>query len=1062
MPACGTCGHELTPDAKFCANCGSPVGEVAPAREVRKLVTVLFADVTGSTALGEQLDPETLRTLMARYFAMRRGVIERHGGSVEKIIGDAVMAVFGIPAVHEDDALRAVRAADEIRTELAALNTELSASRGLLIRFRTGVNSGEVVSGDPTTGATLVTGDTVNTAARLEQAAPPGEILLGALTYSLVRDAVEVEPIAPIAAKGKAELVPAYRLVAVRLGTAGRARRLDAPLVGRERELARLEGAFRGAIADGSCQLFTLLGAAGVGKSRLVAEFIAAVGSEALILSGRCLSYGEGITYWPIGEIVRAVAGIDEDDTAEAARTKVRALFGAERDADVLATRVAAAIGLAAEPAPQEELFWAIRTLLEHLARDRPLVVVVEDIHWAEPTLLDLLEHITDWSRDAPLLVLCPARPELLETRPGWGGGKLNATTVLLEPLPAEATGRLIEALPGGPVLPAEVVAGIQAAAEGNPLYVEELLAMLVDDGLLRQEPGGEWAAAPDIGEVRIPASITALLEARLERLEPAVRSVAERASVVGRIFERAAVSELADEALRPEVGRSLLALIRKELIRPDRSELTAGEAFKFRHILIRDAAYQALPKTERALLHERFARWLEQTAGDRLAEFEEILGYHLERAYAFRTELGETGEDVERLAMRAAERYLSSGRRSLDRGDMPAAANLLRAGVELLPAGHRSRLEALPDLGFAMFSAGALDDARSWLDRALQESKAAGEEVAAIRARLELHLLELLTTAKGADEIGRDAREAIRRLEELGDHTGLAKAWLVLAQIAWLGGRAAEAVAARDRALHYGQRGDRSRIRQVTFWGAEAYGPEHAETAVATLEAARSAAAGDPLAEAVVLFSLTGLYAMVERLDAAREARDRLRERLRELGMFVWLASSAEVSAVAEMVADELDAAESVLRTGIAELRRLGAEAYLASLLAMLAVTLARQGRSAEAIAAADESTQAAAEGDLLVHIFSSTARALGLSQLGDIEASVQAGRDAVRFAEKTDFLTFVADAQLALAKVLAAAGKDAEAGRAFARAIDTYHRKGNVPGEARARAAAGSVTAR
>ena len=372
-PACATCGHELTPGAKFCPNCGAPVAAAAASRETRKTVTVLFADVTGSTALGEQLDPESLRALMSRYFADMKAIIEGHGGHVEKFIGDAVMAVFGIPTVHEDDALRAVRAAAEIRDRLAELNAELTASRGLAIRFRTGVNTGEVVAGDPATGQTLVTGDTVNTAARLEQAAPPGEILLGKLTYNLVRDAVEVEPVEPIAAKGKAEPVPAYRLVSVAAAASGHARRLDAPLVGRERELSRLEQAFAQSVADGSCQLFTLLGTAGVGKSRLVAEFTASVEPEARVLRGRCLSYGEGITYWPIGEIVRSAAGIDEADTADAARNKIRSLLEGERDADILAARVAAAIGLSAEPAPQEELFWAIRKLFERLAGQRPL-----------------------------------------------------------------------------------------------------------------------------------------------------------------------------------------------------------------------------------------------------------------------------------------------------------------------------------------------------------------------------------------------------------------------------------------------------------------------------------------------------------------------------------------------------------------------------------------------------------------------------------------------------------------------------------------------------------------
>jgi class 3 adenylate cyclase len=633
------CGAINLAEARFCSTCGTQLTS-RRIDEVRKLVTVLFADVTGSTALGEQIDPEALRAIMARYFAMMKRVIERHGGTVEKFIGDAVMAVFGIPLVHEDDALRAVRAAAEIKTELAALNEELTSTRGVAIRFRTGVNTGEVVAGDPTSSANLVTGDTVNTAARLEQHAPPGEVLLGRLTYSLVRDAVQAEPVEPIAAKGKAEPVPAYRLIGVRPGAPGHTRRLDRPLVGRVRELATLRRAFDDAVADQSCHLFTLLGAAGIGKSRLVADFASSIDAEASILHGRCLPYGEGITYWPIGEIVRSAAGIDEADTAEAGHDKIRTLLAGEREADLLAARVAAAIGLSAEAAPKEELFWAIRRLLEHLARDRPTVVVVEDLHWAEPTLLDLLEHIADWSRDAALLLLCPARPEFLDVRSGWGGGKLNATTILLEPLPPDGTERLIAALPGGTALPRAVVERIQAGAEGNPLFVEEFIGMLIDNGVLHEGTDGVWQARPDVVEVPIPASISALLAARLERLAPTERRVAQHASVVGRVFEAEAVSELADETLRPDVRASLLALVRKELVRPDRSEISAGEAFKFRHILIRDAAYDALPKAERADLHERLAAWLEQTAGDRLTELEEIVGYHLSEAHRYRTGL--------------------------------------------------------------------------------------------------------------------------------------------------------------------------------------------------------------------------------------------------------------------------------------------------------------------------------------------------------------------------------------------------------------------------------------
>ena len=800
LAPCPVCSALNAESARFCSSCGT---ELASRRieEVRKVVTILFADVTGSTALGEQLDPEAMRTIMARYFAMMKRVIERHGGTVEKFIGDAVMAVFGIPVVHEDDALRAVRAASEIKTELAALNAELLADRGIAIRFRTGVNTGEVVAGDPTAAANLVTGDTVNTAARLEQNAPPGEVYLGRPTYQLVRDAVEAEPVEPIAAKGKAEPVAAYRLVAVREGAAGHTRRLDTPLIGRARELGRLRQAFADAVADRSCQLFTLLGSAGVGKSRLVAEFVAGNGDDAQILKGRCLPYGEGITYWPIGEIVRAAAGIDEADTSDDARGKIRAVLEGEREADLLAARISAAIGLLSEPAPQEELFWAIRRLLEHLTRDRPAVVLIEDIHWAEPTLLDLLEHIADWSRDAPLLLLCPARPELLDTRSAWGGGKLNATTLLLEPLPVGATKELIAALPGGSALPAEVVERIEIAAEGNPLFVEEFLGMLQDDGLLRETADG-WEAAIAVADVNVPASISALLAARLEQLAPSERKVAERASVVGRIFEAEAVTELADETLRPDVRASILALVRKELVRPDRSELTAGEAFKFRHILIRDAAYDALPKAERADLHERFANWLERTARDGAIELDEIVGHHYAEAHRYRTELGETGEHVDGLAHQATERLLASGRRSLDRGDARSAVRLLAAAIAMQPRNEELDTARL-DLAQALADAGRYDESRNLASDVADRSRRSGNIVLEARAVvLGLDAESAGGQAPVAATLG-DRLEAARLLvEQSQDALALSTYWRIVADAEWITDRFASSVEAADRAL--------------------------------------------------------------------------------------------------------------------------------------------------------------------------------------------------------------------------------------------------------------------
>ncbi len=409
---------------RFCGACGTELAPAAAPRQVRKTVTIVFCDVTGSTALGERLDPEALRRTMGRYFEEIRAVVERHGGLVEKFIGDAVMAVFGIPTAHEDDAVRAVRAVAEIRERLQALGEELAVS----LSFRTGVNTGEVVAGE---GETLVTGDAVNVAARFEQAAAAGEILIGAETYRLVRNAVTVEAVEPLELKGKAEPVPAYRLVAVDPLAPGSARHLDVPIVGRVREQSRLLDDFEDVVSGGSCHLFTLLGPAGVGKSRLVQQFLSDVAGRAEVWSSRCLHYGDDITYWPLVEMLIQM-GVEPD----------------------------AVIG--GSPA---ETQLAFRRLLEERATLQPQILLLDDLHWAEALFLDLVEHIADWSRDAPILLLCVARPELLETRQGWGGGKLNATTILLEPLSAEDSDELIARLAAGADLSEDARDRIAAAA---------------------------------------------------------------------------------------------------------------------------------------------------------------------------------------------------------------------------------------------------------------------------------------------------------------------------------------------------------------------------------------------------------------------------------------------------------------------------------------------------------------------------------------------------------------------------------------------------------------------
>ncbi len=533
-------------------------------------MTVVFCDVSGSTALGERLDPEAMRRTMGRYFEEIRLIVERHGGTVEKFIGDAAMAVFGIPVAHEDDALRAVRAVAEIRERLTALGEELSVA----LSFRTGVNTGEVVAGE---GETLVTGDAVNVAARLEQAARAGEILIGASTLSLVRDAVIVEAVDPLELKGKREPVPAFRLVAVDATADAFTRHLDAPLVGRVREQQRLQADFEGVISERECHLFTVLGPAGVGKSRLIAAFLSAAGETADVLRSRCIHYGEDITYWPLVEILIAI-GVDPGEV------------------------------IGSSPADTQLSF---RKLIEARAAERPQIVVFDDLQWAEPVFLDLIEYVSDWSRDAPIFLLCVARPELLELRPGWGGGKLNATTILLEALSVEDCELLISRLAGGAQLTDDVRERILQAADGNPLFIEEMLAMV-------SEHGGE-------AEIVVPPTIQALLQSRLDRLGSGERDMIGRGAVEGQVFHRGTVRELAPVAERDDVATHLLSLVRKELIRPDQPIYPDEEAYRFRHLLIRDAAYDSLPKETRAELHEAFADWLDRHAA--LIEQDEIVG---------------------------------------------------------------------------------------------------------------------------------------------------------------------------------------------------------------------------------------------------------------------------------------------------------------------------------------------------------------------------------------------------------------------------------------------------
>jgi class 3 adenylate cyclase/predicted ATPase len=970
------------------------------AREQRKTVTVLFCDVTGSTELGERLDPEALRSLLARYFARMKATVERHGGTVEKFIGDAVMAVFGVPIVHEDDALRALRAAVEMRESFPALGIE----------GRIGVTTGEVVTG---TEERLATGDAVNVAARLEQSARPGEILVGEETLQLARDAVEVELAGPLVLKGKAEPVAAYRLLGVH-GAEGSVRHLEAPMVGRERELDRTRDAFDQAVDGRSCQLFTILGAAGVGKSRLASEFLGSL-KDTLVVRGRCLPYGEGITYWPVVEVVKQLPGLQLEGGAAAA---LRALLGEETQAT-----------------SSEEIAWAFRKLLEAVAEETPLVCVFDDVHWGEETFLDLVEHVADLARDAPILLLCMARPELLDRRTGWAGGKVNATSVLLEPLDPEDTGLLIESLAH---LDDDLRRRILEAAEGNPLFVEEMVALV-------QASGG--------GEVTVPPTIQALLAARLDQLDAPERGVLERGAVEGRIFHRGAVQALAPE--EPQLMQRLSSLVRKELVRPDTTQLPGDDAFRFRHLLIRDAAYNSLPKSTRATLHERFADWLAEH-GAALVELDEIVGYHLEQAVRYHAELGAAGDRLSELSRLAGLRLAAAGARALERDDKPGAINLLSRATELLPFDSPLRRHHMVDLGYALVDTGQLERGQGLFRKVIEESKAAGDDGAAARARVAMLFHELQgDPTRSQTQLLDEVRAQIHVLEQLGERAALAEAWEAAATLeGWLGRTAAAAPAYDEAEKHARASGQSRLLRRVQAIRVlqEAWGHRDTASGVERCNALLAETRGTS-AEPVVLGARALYRSWRGEHSGARADIRRARSLLEEFGHELMAAASAMIEAQVELAAGDARATELAARAGYERLENMNETGWRSTLGCYLAEALYRQGSLDDAERIALEAISLASGDDVVSQARARTVRAKVLAHRRVAAEAGELAREAVELTSRTDYFAEQAEALCALAEVLTLLGRAEEAQPLLREAIALFERKGASAGVAATR---------
>jgi class 3 adenylate cyclase len=1058
---CSACGEPNPDRARFCLACGRPLGAARLTGETRKTVTVLFTGVTGSTALAERLDTEPLSRVMARYFDTVRGILERHGGTVQKFIGDAVMAVFGIPVVHEDDALRAVRAAGELGAGLAELNGELERAWGVALQVRTGVNTGEVMAGSPGIDTALVVSDAVNVAARLQQTAAPGDVVLGPATWRLVRDAVDAEPLAPLNLKGKGSPLQAYRLLGVSRTSGGR-RQARAPLVGRWQERALIERAYEQAVEGRRCRLLTVLGPAGVGKTRLVAEAVGSYAEEATVLSGRCLPYGEGITVWPIAEMTRRSAGIHDADTVEGARAKLDALLADAEQPDLLARRVAQLVGLLPEAAPAEEAAWAVRTLLEHLARDRPVVVVLDDLHWAEPTLLDLIERVAEWSRGAPLLLVAVARPELLEHRPSWADGVPEATSILLEPLDQDRSRQLLARLLGAGSVGDAVAARITEAAGGNPLFLEELLAMLVEDGQLRRRDG-RWEAADRL-TVRIPPTIQALLAARLDRLDAEQRAVLERAAVVGQTFAQAAVVALSPVEHRPLVPASLAALAAKELVSVVDAGLPGDDGFQFRHLLIRDAAYEAIPMQVRAGLHERFAGWLEVTAADRAREYGEIVGYHLEQAYRYRASLGPVDAHGRQIATRAAAWLAAAGQRALDGADMPAAVNLLSRAAALLDSHDPARLALLPDLARALTETGELIQAQALLGEAVEGADAVGDRRIGADAVLErIRLGANLAVPGWAEEARREAERLLPVFQELGDERGLARAWGLLGMTLRLWCQLEASEEARQRAVSFARRAGDEREAAANlgaFALAALDGPAPVPDGLRRCQRILASSAGQRRVEGQTLLAMAGLRAMQGDVAEARRLLARSRSIFEELGLRLLVAELLRVSGEVELLAGDPVAAGRELRRAYDTLQEMGERSSRCLLAALLAGALHAQGRDQEAAHLLQASEDDIAIDDFAARIAWGSIRSRLLAGRGALPEAERLARMVVALARETDAVGLCAAALLSLAEVIRLAGRPAEAAPLVEEAHALYRHKGNTVMAGRARAILAEVT--
>ncbi len=985
---CERCGSASPAGSRFCARCGAPIHDESAAHDTRKVVTLLFCDVVGSTALASELDPEAVHRVLRKYFEEISATLIRHGGTIEKFAGDAILAVFGIPTLHEDDALRAVRAAAEIRENLPGL----AASVGMQLQFHIGLNTGLVHTDEE---RSIAIGDPVNVAARLQQAAAPGEILLGADTMRLVRGAVVAEPLEPLRVKGKAEPVPAYRLLEVDVGASAVHYRVEGPMVGREAELRLLQAAWEQTLAERRSQQLTVIAPAGTGKSRLAQELLSELESGATVLRGRCLHYGEGITFWPLREALTPLGDV-------AGQVLDGLLHGG-----------------AATP---EELFLSVRRLLESLARERPVALLIEDIHWAEVMLLDLLDHVVQLSDDAAILVLCTARDELLEGGDGSEPRPRGGSILRLKPLARSACDAFLDQI--GDELPREAREKVVSASEGNPLFIQEMVAL-----------------ARESGSIEVPPSIQALLAARIEQLPGRQREPLEHGAVEGYVFHIGAVQALLAGRAGHDLADHLSELRRKELILQHPGTVAGRDACRFRHQLLRDTAYERLPLARRAELHERFSDWLEQQAAD-APDLDEIVGWHLEQATRYLRQL--RLEVPPGLPERAARHLHRAGIRAGERGDISAARNLLERALALAPE-DPLRLDVSVALAERVIEAGDLGRAHELLAE-LEQREAVPPQ--AVLSRIEWRVF--CGRAEVAEVLESTLPAMLREFERAGDERGLARTHWLLFLLWWQTSQATLAAEqARHAAEHARNAGDVGLWSRALGWyiATLIYGPRKASEVASELDAIESEQPGPYLAACIALGR-----AEVERrhgdFDKAHALARTAVAGFRELGMPVMAATSEQSDGLIALSEDDAAAARAALERSEAILGEFQADAIRASTLALLAQTHERLGAIDEARAAVEQAEALSAPGEVVNIVVTHATRSRLAAIAGDAEEAERWARSAVEHAARSDYVGFQAQAIIALARVLFMQGRGDEARAEATRALTLYQNTEDLPG--------------